>query len=46
MKNHIKINVIVYFDLEVNMKDKRCLFIGHRNAPESIYTNIISIIEN
>ena len=31
--------------LEVNMKDKRCFFIGHRNAPESIYLNIVSTIE-
>ena len=27
------------------MKKKRCFFIGHRNAPESIYPNIISTIE-
>ena len=27
------------------MKNKRCFFIGHRNAPESIYTNIVSTIE-
>ena len=27
------------------MKDKRCFFIGHRNAPESIYLNIVSTIE-
>ena len=27
------------------MKDKRCFFIGHRNAPESIYPNIVSTIE-
>ena len=27
------------------MKDKRCFFIGHRNAPESIYQNIVSTIE-
>jgi len=27
------------------MKDKRCFFIGHRNAPESIYPSIVSTIE-
>ena len=27
------------------MKDKRCFFIGHRNAPEGIYPNIVSAIE-
>ena len=27
------------------MKEKRCFFIGHRNAPESIYQNIVSTIE-
>ena len=27
------------------MKDKRCFFIGHRNAPESIYLNIVLTIE-
>ena len=27
------------------MKDRRCFFIGHRNAPESIYPNIVSTIE-
>ena len=27
------------------MKEKRCFFIGHRNAPESIYPNIVSTIE-
>ena len=27
------------------MKKKRCFFIGHRNAPESIYPNIVSTIE-
>ena len=27
------------------MKDKRCFFIGHRNAPEGIYPNIVSTIE-
>ena len=27
------------------MKKKRCFFIGHRNAPESVYTNIVSTIE-
>ena len=27
------------------MKDKRCFFIGHRNAPESIYPNIVLTIE-
>jgi len=27
------------------MKNRRCFFIGHRNAPESIYTNIVSTIE-
>lgn len=27
------------------MKNKRCFFIGHRNAPESIYSNIVSTIE-
>ncbi len=27
------------------MKNRRCFFIGHRNAPESIYPNIISTIE-
>lgn len=27
------------------MRDKRCFFIGHRNAPESIYPNIVSTIE-
>ena len=27
------------------MKNKRCFFIGHRNAPESIYANIVSTIE-
>lgn len=27
------------------MKDNRCFFIGHRNAPESIYPNIVSTIE-
>ena len=29
----------------MKMKNKRCFFIGHRNAPESIYQNIISTIE-
>ena len=27
------------------MREQRCFFIGHRNAPESIYPNIVSIIE-
>ncbi len=27
------------------MKNKRCFFIGHRNALESIYPNIVSTIE-
>lgn len=27
------------------MKDKRCFFIGHRNAPESIYSKIVLTIE-
>lgn len=27
------------------MKDKRCFFVGHRNAPKSIYPNIVSTIE-
>ena len=29
----------------MTMKDKRCFFIGHRNAPESIYPSIVSTIE-
>lgn len=27
------------------MKSKRCFFIGHRNAPQNIYTDIITTIE-
>ena len=27
------------------MREQRCFFIGHRNAPESIYPNIVSTIE-
>ena len=27
------------------MKEKRCFFIGHRNAPESIYSKIVLTIE-
>ena len=29
----------------MKMKSRRCFFIGHRNAPESIYANIVSTIE-